>query len=122
MNSMPATILVEADTAGCINATAQAMTFVDAAAAAIKGVLSGDDLEFGLMPYRHGGTEYLSFDWGDAEKNGASIIFYASPDAGPLPLDINPVGECVGVQSWIDALLLIELIAMKVKGDCVGNV
>lgn len=113
--------LVEADTTGNIYPNAEAVAFSEAVAAAIKAKLVAGAPKFGLMPYRYNG-DYLGFDWIDAEKNSISIVFYTTPNAQPLPTCIDPEGADVGVSSWIDALLLIRMIAERVKGDSIGDV
>lgn len=113
--------LVEADATGNIYPNAEAVAFSEAVAAAIKAKLVAGTPKFGLMPYRHN-SDYLGFDWIDAEKNSISIVFYTTPNAQPLPTRIDPEGADVGVSSWIDALLLIRMIAERVKGNSVGDV
>lgn len=112
--------LVEADATGSVYPNTEAVAFADAAAAVIKAKLVAGAPEFALMPYRHNGN-YLGFDWIDAQRNSISIVFYTTPDASPLPTRIDPEGADVGVQSWVDALLLIRMIAKRVKGNSVGE-
>lgn len=113
--------LVEADATGSIYPNAAAVAFADAAAAAIKAKLVAGTPEFALMPYRHNGN-FLSFDWIDAARNSFSIVFYAAPHARPLPTRIDPEGADIGVRSWVDVLLLIRMIAKRVKGNSVGEI
>lgn len=113
--------LVEADATGNIYPNAEAVAFSEAVAAAIKAKLVAGAPKFGLIPYRHN-SNYLGFDWIDAEKNSISLVFYTTPNAQPLPTHIDLEGADVGVSSWIDALLLIRMIAERVKGNSVGDV
>lgn len=113
--------LIEADTTGRIYPNDEALAFADAAAAAVKAKLIAGTPKFALMPYRHN-SEYLGFDWIDAERNSISFVFYTSPAPGRLPTSIDPKGADIGVRSWVDALLLIRVIAERVNGNTFGEV
>lgn len=118
---MPYAYLVEADSAGNVYPSDEALAFADAAAAVVKAKLVSGTPEFTLMPYRHN-SEYLGFDWIDAAKHSISFVFYTSHNADRLPTTIDPQGADIGVRSWIDALLLIRMIAERVKGNAIGDV
>lgn len=113
--------LVEAGSNGLIHPSEEAKAFVEMVAVKIKQNLIAGKRQFGLMPYRHN-SEYIGFDWIDEGKNSFGIVFFVTPYAGSLPIDMDAQGGDVAVSSWVDMLLLMRLIAERVNGNSMGEI
>jgi hypothetical protein len=112
--------LIEAGSNGVTHPSDEAKAFVEMVATRLEQSLSVGQRKFGLMPYRHN-REYVGFDWIDEAKNSFGIVFYVAPHAGTLPVDMDASGGDVAVQSWVDMLLLMRLIAERVNGNSKGE-
>lgn len=115
--------LIESSSGGVVRPSSAAVSFAEKAAAAICSHLTSGKRSFRLMPYRHGPGEYLGFDWRDEADKAIAFTFTIGVDRIELPTEITPGADNdLWVCDATDALLLVRLIAEKVKGESVGKI